>query len=144
MADSGRLRVVVFRVSDRVCAADVTAVREILESREATRIPGAAREVTGLINVRGELVPLVHGATLLGHDEDGSGGSILLMSVGSRTVAVVVDEVLDLLTLGESEVADRKELPGVDPRIVRGVGEHGGQSFVLLDLDALLGPILST
>lgn len=68
MADLDGLRLVVFRVSDLVCAADVRAVREILPPRRATRLPGAPLVIAGLINVRGELVPLVHGARLLGRE----------------------------------------------------------------------------
>ena len=55
----------------------------------------------------------------------------------------MVDEVLDLLTVSPDDLSDRRELPGVDPRLVRAVARRGDSSFVLLDLDALLGPIFS-
>ncbi len=143
MADLNGFRLVVFRVSDLVCAADVRSVREILPPHRATRLPGAPPVVAGLINVRGELVPLVHGARLLGRDESANDGPTLLLTVGSSSVAVTVDEVLDLFALADGDLAHRRELPGIDPRLVRAVGQRAGGAFIVLDLDALLGPLLT-
>lgn len=145
MADLAGLRLVVFRAAELVCAADVAAVREILPAYRATRIPGASAAIAGLINVRGELVPLVHGAQLLGRTSDPTGGGqTLLLAHGAGSVAVSVDEVLDLFALAEDDLADRRELPGIDPKLVRAVGQREGRSFLVLDLDALLGPILTS
>jgi purine-binding chemotaxis protein CheW len=142
MADfSGRL--VLFRVGDLVCAAQAAAVREILPRQRATRIPGAPAAVQGLINVRGELVTLVDGGTLLGRDATGRGGVVVLVRWGELSVALTVDEVLDLVPLGAGAMAPREELAGIDPAIVRAVGRHGDRSFIVLDLDALFGPLMA-
>lgn len=143
MADFRGRRLLVFRVADLMCAADATAVREILPLRPATRIPGAAASVMGLINIRGELVPLVHGPRLVGRETAADEGSMLVLSVGAQDVGLVVDEVVDLVALTEEDLADRAELPGIDPHLVRAVGQRDGGAFVVLDLDALFGPILS-
>jgi hypothetical protein len=57
-------------------------------------------------------------------------------------VAVAVDEVLDLGTVGDGEWAERGALPGVDPAVVRAVGRGNGVAFILLDLNALLAPLM--
>ena len=142
MAESvAGLRLLVFRVGDLTCAVEVRAVREVLPVQPATRVPGAAPAVTGLVNVRGALVPLVDGRRALGQPA-GEGGSIVLLELAERTVGVVVDEVVDLVTVGDGEWAERRELPGVDPRVVRAVGQSDGATFVLLDFSALLAPLL--
>lgn len=142
MAESvAGLRLLVFRLGDLTCAVEVRAVREVLPAQAATRVPGAAAAVTGLVNVRGVLVPLVDGRQALGRPAR-EGGSIVLLEVAQRTVGVVVDEVVDLVTVGEGEWAERRELPGVDPRVVRAVGQSDGVAFILLDFSALLAPLL--
>jgi purine-binding chemotaxis protein CheW len=138
---SGRL--VLFRVGDLVCAAVATTVREILPPQRATRIPGAPSAVQGLINVRGELVTLIDGARLLGRDAVNGDGSVVLVGWGDQTVALAVDEVLDLVSVAAGELAPRDELPGLDPAVVRAVGRHGDRSFIVLDLDALFGPLMA-
>jgi hypothetical protein len=39
-------------------------------------------------------------------------------------------------------VVERRDLPGVDPRLVKAVGLSGDQHFILLDVDALFSPII--
>lgn len=144
MADLSGVRLLVFRVADLACAVEVTAVREIAAPPRATRIPGAAGAVDGLINIRGELVALVDGPRLLGRAGRPTEPAMLLLALEERTLGLVVDEVLDLFALPPEALADRDALPGVDPRLVRAVGRRADTTFVLLDLEALLGPILTT
>jgi purine-binding chemotaxis protein CheW len=143
MRDLAGVRILVFRVADRLCGADVGAVREILPRQAATRVPGADEAVAGLINIRGQLVPLVDGSRALGHSTDGGGQTIVLLEVSEQLVGFTVDEVIDLVSVAADDLSDRGDLPGVDPRLVRAVGRRGDDSFVLLDLEALLTPILS-
>ena len=142
MAESvAGLRLLVFRVGDLTCAVEVRAVREVLPAQPATRVPGAAPAVVGVVNVRGALIPLVDGRQALGV-EPRTGGSIVMLEMAERTVGLVVDEVVDLVTVGDGEWAERRELPGVDPRVVRAVGKSDGTVFILLDFSALLAPLL--
>jgi chemotaxis signal transduction protein len=127
MADFSGVRLLVFRVADVACAAEAARVREILSVPPVTRVPGAPQPVAGVANAA-----------------ESPGSSIVLLDVGSRTVGFVVDEVIDLIAMPAAGLADRQELPGVDPAVVRAVGRQADLSFVLLDFDALLGPIFPT
>jgi purine-binding chemotaxis protein CheW len=138
-----------------VCAAEVDAVREILPRLPTTRIPGAPPVVAGLVNVRGTLVTVVEGWRALGQPEPPAlppgqpqGGSTVLLEVGEsrRLAGFTVDEVIDMLAVGPATLEDRTGggLAGVDPMLVRAVGRRGDQLFVVLDVAALLGPILTT
>ena len=149
MSDAAVVRLLLFRVGSLVCAADVDTVREILPRLETTRIPGAMPFVSGLVNVRGQLVTAVDGWRALGQPEpvgEGGGGTMVLLQVGERrkVVALTVDEVVDLLTPEAGALEHRQALAGVDPVLVRAVGRRGDQLFVVLDTDALLAPILTS
>jgi purine-binding chemotaxis protein CheW len=158
-------RLLVFRVGTLACAAEVDQVREILPRLPTTRIPGAPPVVAGLVNVRGTLVTVVEGWRALGlpplsptpSPEAGATGSTLILEMGKREdagngagagrklIGSTVDEVLDMLTGGgETTLEDRKGLPGVDPTLVRAVGRRNGELFIVLDVAALLGPILTS
>ena len=152
MSDTAVVRLLLFRVGSLVCAADVDTVREILPSLESTRIPGAMPFVSGLVNVRGQLVTVVEGWRALGQPEpprDGeagaAGGTTVLVQVGGghKVIGLTVDEVVDLLTVDMNTLEPRTALAGVDPILIRAVGRRGGSVFVVLDMDALLAPILS-
>jgi chemotaxis signal transduction protein len=142
-------------------------VREILPRLPTTRIPGAPPVVAGLVNVRGTLVTVVEGWRALGQvpslpspsaasptstTEDVPGSTIILEVASGdekngnehKLIGFTVDEVMDMLADGETTLEDRKALPGVDPTLVRAVGRRNGELFILLDVAALLGPILTT
>ena len=152
MSEATLVRLLVFRVGNLVCAAEVDAVREILPRLPTTRIPGAPPVVAGLVNVRGTLVTVVEGWRALGQAEPPGGhngaGSTVLFEVGGgrRLAGFTVDEVMDMLAVAPETLEGRTEggLAGVDPMLVRAVGRRGDQLFVVLDIAALLGPILTT
>jgi chemotaxis signal transduction protein len=157
-------RLLVFRVGTLACAAEVEQVREILPRLPTTRIPGAPPVVAGLVNVRGTLVTVVEGWRALGQaaptadpaaaaqTSSLTGSTIILgVSAGEREGAVrkllgfTVDEVIDLRSEGDTRLEGRDRLPGVDPTLVRAVGRTAtGDVFIVLDVAALLGPILTT
>lgn len=159
----GLARLLVFRVGTLACAAEVDQVREILPRLPTTRIPGAPSVVAGLVNVRGTLVTVVEGWRALGQappappttghpaaEQELQGSTIILQlggdgdNGGQRLIGFTVDEVVDMLAGGDTVLEDRKGLPGVDPTLVRAVGRHNGELIIVLDVVALLGPILTT
>jgi purine-binding chemotaxis protein CheW len=155
-------RLLVFRVGGLVCAAEVDHVREILPRLPTTRIPGAPPVVAGLVNVRGTLVTVVEGWRALGQDPpiapplpETAAGSTIILELGTgdeergagrnrKLIGFTVDEVLDMLTVAETTLEDRAGLPGVDPTLVRAVGRRQGELFIVLNVAALLGPVLTT
>ena len=142
MANLVGTRLLVFRVGEVQCAVEASAVREILPVQPATRVPGAPEQVVGLINVRGRIITLVDAHKCLGQPLQDTEGSLVLLELGSRTVGLIVDEVIDLISVGEGMLAERDGLPGIEAEFVRAVGQQGGESFALLDTEALLSPIL--
>lgn len=50
---------ITFKVGDELFAIDVISVREVLELSLITRIPDAPAHLRGMVNVRGEAIPVV-------------------------------------------------------------------------------------
>src|SRR6266567_6464388 len=145
MSEATLVRLLVFRVGNLVCAAEVDAVREILPRLPTTRIPGAPPVVAGLVNVRGTLVTVVEGWRALGQAPPSASpetpvasaapGSTIILEVAGRDadnggatrklIGFTVDEVIDLLAGGNSTLEGCEGLPGVDPTLVRAVGRGG-------------------
>ena len=109
----------------------------------ATRIPGVADAVEGLVNVRGGLLTVLDGHRLLGRERNPADeGAIVVLSVAGRDCGLIVSEVRDFVELPAVAIAERASLPGVDPRVVRAVARRGDEHFVMLDTEALLAPML--
>jgi chemotaxis signal transduction protein len=120
------------------CSVD--AVREIVPQRRATRLPGAAPAVQGLINLRGTIVTVVDLPLWLGGDEPAArDGSIVLVDHGTRVAGVAVDEVLDVQMVAPEDVVGTLADRG---GAVRGMGRLGDTVVILLDVTSLVGQAL--
>jgi chemotaxis signal transduction protein len=96
-----------------------------------------------LVNVRGTLLTVLDGHVLLQQERRADDeGAIVLLEVAGRRYGLGVGQVLDFLEVPEQSVAERADLPGVDPRLVRAVGIRDDQHFILLDIDRLFEPII--
>ena len=145
MANPATLHAVIFRIGALNCAAPAGIVREILPRLPATRIPGVAEVVEGLVNVRGSLLTVLDGHRLLQQERRSEDeGAIVVVEVGGRRYGLGVGQVLDFLELPERAMAERADLPGVDPRLVRAVGVIDDRPFVVLDVDVLFAPVIGT
>ena len=139
-------RVLLFRIASRVYGCGLGEVREIIPYRPATRLPGAPPSVSGLVNLRGTIMTVVHLGRQLGvSEETRTDGSIILIEHESKCMGFEVDEVMDVQPL----VTDRMDavegaIPGGEKvrGIVKGMGHVDGSVVVVLDVAQLVGQIL--
>jgi chemotaxis signal transduction protein len=118
-------------------------VREILPRRVGNRVPGVAPALVGVGNVRGtRLTGLDRPILLQQQRREDDVGAIVVVEFGGRRYGLGVGQVVDFLELPAHMVAERAELPGIDPRLVKAVGVRDGQHFIVLDIDALVAPII--
>lgn len=145
MTDVTVERFLVFEVGDLVCAVPAEVTREVLSPMAATRLPGVSDVVEGLVNIRGTLLTVVDGHRLLGRPADPSHeGAIVMLEVFDRGCGLRVGRLVDLVAIPAGAIDDGEALPGVDPGIVKAVGRHQDEPFVLLDLEELLRPVMGT
>lgn len=143
MANVSPLHAVIFRIGDITCALSAGIVREVLPRLPATRIPGAAGAVEGLVNVRGTLLTVLDGSALLHQPRRADDeGAIVVLEVGTRRYGLTVAQVLDFLELPPGTVAEHRDLPGIDPKLASGVGVYRDRHFILLNVDTLFAPLV--
>jgi purine-binding chemotaxis protein CheW len=88
-----------FRTSDRFCALPLDCVAEILRPQPVKPAAGAPSFVLGLSRIRGQAVPVLDLALLLG---DGCGDAacrLIRLRIGDRAVALAVASVLGVRLL---------------------------------------------
>jgi purine-binding chemotaxis protein CheW len=141
-ADAPRL--LVFTAAGRTCACELTAVREIIPHRRATRLPGAPSFAVGLINLRGSIVTVLDlGIRLGGHAVDVERGSIVLVDHGSRVVGLAVDELRDVQRVWRSSIEPADGEAGQEG-FVRGMLRAAGEVAALLDVSRIVADALGS
>ena len=136
---SADLRVVVFRVGPTLFGLDCRAVQEVLPPLWITPLADAPGFIEGVVEVRGEVVPVVDLRPRLGGAADGfhRRTRLLLLRVGGGTVALIVDQVLDVKAVASEWL---RPCPVSGPRrMVRSwIDVPGDAAIQLLEFDQLL------
>ena len=127
-----------FYVDGLFFGVEVLRVQEVIRFQEMTRVPLASNVVSGLINLRGQIVTAIDLRRRLALTERPIGQ--LPMNVVVRTddgvVSLLVDEIGDVLETDESTYERPPEtLTGIARQLVRGVYKLKGQLLLVLDAD---------
>ncbi|MGB1681613.1 MAG: chemotaxis protein CheW [Acidimicrobiales bacterium] len=88
-----------FHVDDAFFGVDATDVQEVIRTQPMTRVPLASDEVSGLINLRGQVVVAIDMRRRLGMPEPDEGAELLNVIVRTEhgPVSLIVDDIGDVL-----------------------------------------------
>lgn len=98
-------QLVVFRVGETHYGLDIEAVDEILPVLPITPTPGAPAGVLGIADVRKRVVPVfdLHWKFGVPVPHSNPNARLILVQVGDGSVAMLVDEVLEVLTVARDD-----------------------------------------
>ena len=113
-------------------AVQLTRVREVVPAPVWTPLPGAPAELTGVFNLRGEVVPLFDTALLLGLPRGEPGDRVAVVDTAAGPAGLIMHGRPDRVELGE--VAGPGQRPGALGRYAL----DGGRVATLLDVETLL------
>jgi purine-binding chemotaxis protein CheW len=123
-------------------AVDIDRVREVLEFTSVTKVPRVPYFMRGVINLRGNVVPVVDMRLKLGLSmtEKTVDTCVVISQVsvdGEPTVlGVLVDSVQEVIDLETGSVASPPRMCGrIDTTVIRGMGKRDEQFIMILDLD---------
>jgi purine-binding chemotaxis protein CheW len=138
-ANAARDEFLSFRLASEEYAIDILQVREIRACEAVTRIPEAAAVVKGVINLRGQIVPIVDLRLMFGHpDAIGAGTVMIILHIAERLLGIVVDAVSDVVALLPSQIRPTPDMGMVDVSFVRGLAPLEDRMLVVLDIERLL------
>ncbi len=133
-----------FIIGDGEYGLDVMGVREIIDMRPIRPIPQSEDFVKGIINLRGEVVPVIDFRLKLGmgtseYDEH---ARIIVLEVAGETdvvqMGIVVDSVSDVIDIKSNQIEDTPSLvTNVDTDYILGVAQINDSMTMLLDMKQL-------
>ena len=106
------MQLIVFTLDGEKYAVPITDINEILTSQEVTTMPNAPAFVSGIINVRGTIAVVIDLEKRFGLQRENQAVSehIILTEVDKSTFGVLVDQVLEVLTVPKDSVKTTPEL----------------------------------
>jgi purine-binding chemotaxis protein CheW len=142
-----------FRVGDEEYVVDLKRVREVVPPLPVRPVPRAPEAIEGVVDLRGEVIPLVDVRRRFGLPEAPRSrkARLMVIRIEGRVQALLVDAVLEVVRIPRSAIRPAPTLPGSGgPRLFLGAcggsgpgGARPGASRLrlLLNVKALTRPI---
>lgn len=139
-----------FKLSGESYALNVGNIKEVLGVPKITKVPRMPEFMTGIINLRGSVVPVLDlnrkfglGETVVGIDT-----GIIVTEIeaarddGSRhiiTVGVFSDEVQKVITIEPGEIEAPPQIGiSIDTTFIQGMGHVNGEFIIILNINRVL------
>lgn len=132
---------IVIRLGNEQYGIDINYIDNIVRMQTVTRIPKMPSYLKGVINMRGEVIPVISMRLKMGlaADEITKDTRIIVLKLEQEgSVGFLVDEVKEVVTLTESET-EKITYNSKEERanIINAVGKHNGELISLFDLNAI-------
>lgn len=136
----GPLRLVCFELRGQELALPIGDVRETMPVQPVTRVFLTPACLAGVFSLRGEIVPAIDLAVLLGlaRTEVGDDSRIVVVEVAGGTAGIVVDRLRDLRTLDGALDPPPGNLPPHIAGLLLGVAATPTGTVRVLDAHAIL------
>ena len=132
--------IILFKVANELIGVDIGNVREVAEGTEAVPVPNTPDFLAGMVNIRGEVIPVISLHRRLGLTDQKSANKLLIIEDKGRLAAIVVDELMGTRKINKKYINTRAELLSTkkEKRFFLGVYEGDKKPILLLDLGKTL------
>ena len=136
-----KVQYIVVKIGSEQYGLNISFVDNIVRMQKITRVPKAPHHYVGVINLRGEVVPVMSVRRKMHLSEDvfeKSTRIIILKLEELGPVGVVVDAVSEVVSLGDSQIEKNVQSANKnDLDFISGVGKNGDQLISILDINKI-------
>ena len=150
----GIMQLVGFEIGKEQFGVNILAVQEIIRSAPVTNVPNSPMFVEGVINLRGDIVPVIDLRKRLnlyqGDDEETSTSKtstsneiknwVLILNIGERVIGFIVDSVTEVLKIEEDSIEPPPDIiiAGLENQYIQGVCNINDALLIILEFDRIL------
>lgn len=131
---------VIFRLADESYGIDIDNVENIEKHTEITRVPYTKSYIKGIINLRGNIIPVIDVRNRFGlesKDQD-KDSRIMIVLYKEIKVGLLVDASSEVLQIHDDAIEPAPKVIGTDDDYVSSIAKHNGRIIMVVDLDTLL------
>ena len=132
-----------FSLGDNLFAVDIMRIKEIIQPLKLSSLPVPSRSLEGVINLRGSVIPVMNlrKRFRMPAIADDKPSKFLIVALARRVLALIVDDVLEVITIPAGEIKAPPEVNEPEGlECLLGVCLSGERVFMILDIDSLLDP----
>ncbi len=128
---------IVVQIGNEKYGIDINFIDNIVRMSKITRVPKVQSYFKGIINLRGEIVPVMSIRKKMGLPEDviTDASRIIIIKLEEKgSIGIIVDEVREVITLNMAEV---EKTTGKDS-FINGIGKNGEELISLFEISAIV------
>ncbi len=122
---------------------NILSIHEILKIIDITRLPNTPPFIKGVINLRGNVIPVINIRNRFGYKESKitDESRIIVVGINGKLVGLLVDYVFQVFRIPSKDINSPSELiEGVSAEFIQGVGRMKDRLIIILKLDNMLFP----
>lgn len=130
-----------FNLGSETYGIEILKVQEICSYEQATKIANTPDFIKGVINLRGNIVPIVdlRMRFKLSSVEYNDFTVVIVLNLGKRIIGIVVDSVSDVLALTSAQISPVPDLvASIDTKYLLGLATIETQMLILLNIEQLM------
>ncbi len=129
------------KMGEEMFGIDIKYIDNIVRMQHITRVPKVPTYIKGVINLRGEVIPVFNLRLKMGMEEveETKKFRIIIIKMDGNYVGLIVDEVREVITL-ENDLVEKVYRDPSEPtqNFLLGVGKDGDNLISLLDLNEVV------
>ena len=133
---------IVVRIGNEQYGINIKYIDNIVRNQKITRVPKTQTYYKGVINLRGEIIPVMSIRLKLGLEDDEFTDKTRIISVKieGATIGVIVDQVREVVTLDDdnTEKITRTSRDDAASGYISSIGKSKGELISLLDIVGLI------
>ncbi len=131
-------------VGNRLIGFSLDYVREIFSVKKIVPVPGSKSFIKGIVNYRGNVIPIVNLKSILGMEDISYEGKVLeytiIVEYNDIIVGVMVDKIKSIFEIKE-EVLENQKIPDIrdiDEQFISSIVEIDGEKVLVMDVSNLI------
>ena len=130
-----------FTIGAEEYCIDILKVQEIRGYDSVTRIANTPEYIKGVLNLRGNIVPIIDLRLKLGLGSPSYNETtvVIILNIGEKVIGAVVDGVSDVITLDAAAIRPAPEFgSALDTKYILGLTPHEDRMLILVDIEKLI------
>ncbi|WP_201750417.1 chemotaxis protein CheW [Senegalia massiliensis] len=132
---------VVFKLDGEEYGINIINVKEIGIYKEPVKIPNSPEFIEGIINYRGEVIPIVNLKKRFNLNDliISNNTRVIIININDKQVGFVVDEASQTIRIDEEHIENTPEMvTRIDSEYITGVGKVEDRLILIIDLEKVL------
>ena len=139
--NESQFQLVTFHLGDELYGVNIMDVKEIVKIQPVRFIPNAPYYVEGIINLRGEIIPIIalhkrfNIKSVPKTEDDEIEGGFIILNIDNSKIGIIIDKVARVVSVKGEDVKDPPQmLSGIGTEYIEGVIREDNGYLIMLNI----------